>query len=201
MQRCGHREVETGRGKVVLTPTAGGLSGSGGTIAALYVVSSTVDPVTGPAADQLVRLKDVPAPAPALFTGIPQENADNVAGITSRVPLVLGLIAIVSFVLLFLFTGSFLVPIKALVMNVLSLGAAFGVLVWVFQEGNLDGLGTTATGLLTVSIPPLIFCVAFGLSMDYEVFMLSRIREEWARSEMTSLDNEPSHSALRRPVD
>ncbi|NMM92305.1 hypothetical protein B2J88_50095 [Rhodococcus sp. SRB_17] len=153
-----------------------------------YAISTDVDPISARAGEQLAELKAVPTPSPALFTGIAQQNKDNVAGITSRVPLVLGLIAAVSFVLLFLFTGSLLLPIKALVMNVLSLSAAFGAMVWVFQQGHLGGLGVTATGALVVSIPPLVFCVAFGLSMDYEVFMLSRIREEWLKTG----DNEES---------
>lgn len=150
--------------------------------AARYAISTAVDPISARAGEQLAELKAVPPPSRALFSGIAQQNKDNVAGITSRVPLVLGLIAAVSFVLLFLFTGSLLLPLKALVMNVLSLSAAFGAMVWVFQEGHLGGLGVTATGALVVSIPPLVFCVAFGLSMDYEVFMLSRIREEWLRT-------------------
>jgi putative drug exporter of the RND superfamily len=150
--------------------------------AARYTVTADVDPISERAVQQLAELKAVPAPSRALFTGVAQQNDDNVAAITSRVPLVLGLIAAVSFVLLFLFTGSLVLPLKALVMNALSLTAAFGAMVWVFQEGHLGGLGTTATGALVVSIPPMVFCVAFGLSMDYEVFMLSRIREEWLRT-------------------
>jgi putative drug exporter of the RND superfamily len=63
------------------------------------------------------------------------------------------------------------------VLNVLSLTATFGALVWVFQNGHLGGLGTTATGTLVANVPVLMFCIAFGLSMDYEVFVLSRIRE------------------------
>ncbi len=160
----------------------GGESTSGTPVAAHYVLSTTVDPISSAATDQLRLLKDIDAPAPALFTGIVQQNQDNVHAITSRVPLVLALIAVASFALLFLFTGSVLMPVKALVMNMLSLSAAFGALVWVFQDGHLGGLGTTATGALTVSIPALIFCIAFGLSMDYEVFILSRIREEWIAS-------------------
>ena len=76
--------------------------------------------------------------------------------------------------------GSVLVPVKALVLNVLSLSATFGALVWIFQEGNLSGpLNFTATGTLDSTLPVLLFCVAFGLSMDYEVFLLSRIKEEY----------------------
>jgi uncharacterized membrane protein YdfJ with MMPL/SSD domain len=66
--------------------------------------------------------------------------------------------------------------------NVLSLTAAFGAIVWVFQEGHLGALGTAATGTLGVQLPVLLFCIAFGLSMDYEVFLFSRIREYWLAS-------------------
>ncbi|HKV20309.1 MAG TPA: MMPL family transporter, partial [Mycobacterium sp.] len=74
--------------------------------------------------------------------------------------------------------------------NVLSLTAAFGGLVWIFQEGHLGGLGTTVTGTLAVTMPVLLFCIAFGLSMDYEVFLLSRIREYWLASGRTRADND-----------
>ena len=76
-----------------------------------------------------------------------------------------------------------LVPIKAIVLNLLSLTATFGIMVWVFQDGNVAGCsGFTATGLTDISTPILMFCVAFGLSMDYEVFLLSRIKEEYDRT-------------------
>lgn len=99
--------------------------------------------------------------------------------IFSDVPLALGIIAVITFVLLFLMFGSVVVPLKALVLNVLSLSATFGAMVWIFQEGHgADLLGFTPTGTLAATIPVLMFCVAFGLSMDYEVFLLSRIKEE-----------------------
>jgi len=81
-------------------------------------------------------------------------------------------------------------PLKALVLNVLSLSAAFGALVWVFQDGHLGALGTTPTGTLEANIPVLMFCVAFGLSMDYEVFLLARIREYWLQSAGTRADSD-----------
>ncbi len=79
-----------------------------------------------------------------------------------------------------------------MLLNVLSLTAAFGALVWIFQEGNLGALGTTATGTLAISIPVLLFCIAFGLSMDYEVFLVSRIREYWLASSQAPADNDTS---------
>ena len=80
-------------------------------------------------------------------------------------------------------TGSVVVPVKALLMKVLSLGATFGSLVWVFQDGNLAGLlGVDQAGALDIATPLLIFATAFGLSMDYEVFLLSRIREAYVET-------------------
>jgi RND superfamily putative drug exporter len=143
---------------------------------------------------QLDRLHAVPRPAgrSVEMTGLAQVNHDSVAAITSRLPLVLGLIAVITFVLLFLLTGSLVLPVKALVLNVLSLTAAFGALVWIFQDGHLDALGTTSTGTLVANMPVLLFCIAFGLSMDYEVFLVSRIREYWLKSPRTRADNDES---------
>lgn len=139
---------------------------------------------------QLDRLHAVPEPAgrDALIAGGAQMNRDIVSAVTSRIPLVLGLICAITFVLLFLLTGSLVLPLKAIVLNVLSLSAAFGALVWVFQEGHLGALGTTPTGTMEANIPVLMFCVAFGLSMDYEVFLLARIREFWLKSGGTRAD-------------
>jgi RND superfamily putative drug exporter len=143
---------------------------------------------------QLDRLHSVPGPAgrPVELTGIAQTNRDSVDAITSRLPAVLGLIAVITFGLLFLLTGSVVLPLKALVLNVLSLTAAFGALVWIFQDGHLGALGTTSTGTLPANTPVLLFCIAFGLSMDYEVFLLSRIREYWLASRRTRADNDES---------
>jgi RND superfamily putative drug exporter len=103
---------------------------------------------------------------------------DFKAQITHRLPYALALIALATFVLLFLMTGSVLIPLKALIMNTLSLGAVFGALVWVFQDGHLSGpLGFTAFGAIEMWVPIIVFAFAFGLSMDYEVFLLSRIKE------------------------
>jgi putative drug exporter of the RND superfamily len=83
-------------------------------------------------------------------------------------------------------------PAKALILNVLSLSAAFGALVWIFQDGHLSALGTTAFGTLVANIPVLLFCMAFGLSMDYELFLIARIREQWVKSAKTRTDNDES---------
>ena len=108
----------------------------------------------------------------------PRSSSTSKHQITDRLPYALLLIALATFILLFLMTGSVLVPIKALIMNLLSLGATFGALVWIFQDGHLSGLlGFTAFGAIEVWVPVVVFVFAFGLSMDYEVFLLSRIKE------------------------
>ena len=118
-----------------------------------------------------------------LVGGRAAELVDSKEAIFSRAPIAALWIAITTFVLLFLSFGSLLVPLKAIVLNVLSLTATFGAMVWIFQEGNGAGLlDFTATGTLDTTIPILMFCIAFGLSMDYEVFLLSRIKEEHDRT-------------------
>ncbi|WP_036460743.1 MMPL family transporter [Mycobacterium sp. 141] len=163
-------------GRLVGPPSAAtGLNGG----SAFITVGSSA-PLFSAASDaQLDALHAVPAPAAVQLTGTAQINRDSSAAITSRLPLVLGVIAAITFILLFLLTGSVVLPLKALLLNVLSLSAAFGALVWIFQDGNLDALGTTPTGTLVANLPVLLFCIAFGLSMDYEVFLVSRIREYW----------------------
>jgi RND superfamily putative drug exporter len=151
---------------------------------ALLTVSSTA-PLFSPANDtQLTRLHEVTGPAgrSVEMGGVAQVNRDSVNAVTDRLPLVLGLMAAITFVLLFLLTGSVVLPVKALMCNVLSLTAAFGALVWIFQDGHLGALGTTPSGTLVANMPVLLFCIAFGLSMDYEVFLISRIREYWLAS-------------------
>jgi len=135
----------------------------------------------GPAATRLVeRIRALERPVAAGVTGPAAFLVDYRDSLASRLPYALGLIGLATFALLFLMTGSVVVPVKAIVMNVLSLGASFGALVWVFQEGHLSGvLGFDPPGMVDITIPVLIFVFAFGLSMDYEVFLLSRIKEAW----------------------
>jgi RND superfamily putative drug exporter len=161
---------------------------------AFFTVGSTAPLFTDASETQLDRLRAVNTPAgkPVQLTGVAQINRDSSESITSRLPLVLGIIAAITFVLLFLLSGSVILPLKALVLNVLSLTAAFGALVWIFQDGHLGALGTTPTGTLVANMPVLLFCIAFGLSMDYEVFLVSRIREYWLKSAKTRADNDES---------
>ncbi len=133
------------------------------------------------AGTRLVRdLRAVPAPFPVLVGGDAADFADTTHAVASHLPLALGLIALVTVVVLFLFTGSVLLPLKGVLLTLLSVAATGGVLVWGFQQGHLAGLlHFQRTGILDLTVPILMFCVTFGLSMDYEVFLLSRIREEW----------------------
>ncbi|MGA8249955.1 MAG: MMPL family transporter [Mycobacterium sp.] len=151
---------------------------------AFFTVASTAPLFSQASATQLDRLRNVAGPAgrPVELSGLAQINIDSVNAVVKRLPLVFGLIACIAFVLLFLLTGSVVLPVKALVCNVLSLTAAFGALVWIFQDGHLGALGTTPSGTLQANMPVLLFCITFGLSMDYEVFLLSRIREYWLAS-------------------
>ena len=132
----------------------------------------------------LVRaVRDAEAPFDVLVGGYPAELADYRDGIVDRLPLVAGLVLAVTFLVLFVMTGSVVAPLTAMVLNLLSLSVMFGVVVWGFQDGALaDLLGFTATGLVEPSILLLMFCIAYGLSMDYEVFLLARVQEEYART-------------------
>jgi RND superfamily putative drug exporter len=161
---------------------------------AFLTVGSTAPLFSDASENQLDKLRAVPTPEGehVQLTGVAQINRDSSGAITSRLPMVLGVIAAITFVLLFLLTGSVVLPLKALVLNVLSLTAAFGALVWIFQQGHLGALGTTPTGTLVANLPVLLFCIAFGLSMDYEVFLVSRIREYWVKSDRTRADNDES---------
>ena len=151
---------------------------------AFLTVGSNASLFSAASPEQLARLHDIATPGgrPVEFTGMAQINRDSVGAIVSRLPLVLTVIAAITFVLLFVLTGSVVLPVKALILNVISLTATFGALVWIFQDGHLGALGTTATGTLVANMPVLLFCIAFGLSMDYEVFLISRIREFWLAS-------------------
>ncbi|MFD5424725.1 MMPL family transporter [Streptomyces sp. NPDC127084] len=157
---------------------------------AVLRVGTGLDPYSDGADRMLNNLRDVKSPGDVLFAGATAENQDVLDALSAPMPYAIALMALTMFILLFLFTGSVVLPIKALLMNTLSLGAAFGMTVWVFQEGHLSSvLDFTATGYLIPTIPVLMFCLAFGLSMDYEVFLLSRMREEWLASGQTAEDN------------
>jgi RND superfamily putative drug exporter len=135
-----------------------------------------------------VRATPAPTGSSAEVAGESARLTDLLSSLGDRLPWAGLYLFVTTFVLLFMAFGSVVLPIKAMVMNVLSLSATFGVLVWGFQDGNLSGLlGFTSTGTLEATQPVLILAMAFGLSMDYEVFLLSRIREEWDRTGDNSL--------------
>lgn len=120
------------------------------------------------------------APFPVLVGGQSASLVDLKESIFKNLPIAFAIIAITTFILLFMMFGGVLVPIKALVINVLSLSAVFGIITWIFQDGHFSGiLGFTPTGMIEATMPILMFCIAFGLSMDYEVFLLSRIKEHF----------------------
>ena len=134
-----------------------------------------------PESQKLIHdLRDVKAPTGTLIGGVAADYTDSQDGISRTLPWAFGWIAISVLLLVFIFTGSIILPIKAVLLNVLSLAATMGVLTWVFIDGNLQWLvgSFTITGTLDTSIVILIAVVVFGLSMDYELFLLSRIREE-----------------------
>ncbi len=126
-------------------------------------------------------------PTPARVGGLAAGNADFVAAIYGSFPLMVGLIALVTFILLVRAFRSLLLPVKAILLNVLSVGAAWGAMTLVWQNGygSAQLWGIAATGSLTAWIPLLVFAFLFGLSMDYEVFILSRMREEYDRTGTT----------------
>jgi uncharacterized membrane protein YdfJ with MMPL/SSD domain len=132
---------------------------------------------------QELRAEAPPPGDEALFTGMPASRVDIVNMIASRLPWMALFVACVTFVVMFLAFGSVVLPLKSIVMNLLSLSASFGAIKLIFQDGYLAGLlNFVPVGAVDINFPVLIVAMAFGLSMDYEVFMLSRIREEWNRS-------------------
>jgi RND superfamily putative drug exporter len=142
-----------------------------------------VEPLSAAGEHLVHEVRTAPAPFKVLVTGRSAQLVDSKHSVMSRLPLALGIIGLITLVVLFLFTGSVVMPLKALVLNLLSLTATFGAMVWIFQDGHLSGLlSFTPTGTLDTSTPILMFCIAFGLSMDYEVFLLSRIKEEHDRT-------------------
>jgi RND superfamily putative drug exporter len=144
-------------------------------------VYSNVESRDKNAQELITRLRGLATPVDGvLIGGQAAIFTDSQNGISDNLPAVLGWLAIATFVVLFLYTGSIILPIKALILNLLSLGATLGLLVWIFQDGNAKWLvgDFTVTGSLDTSTLVLVAIVAFGLSMDYELFLLSRIKEE-----------------------
>jgi RND superfamily putative drug exporter len=163
-------------------PASARFAGADGT----YLTVVPAGDAAGPDGEALVRaLRSLDGPYDDVAVGGQAASlVDTKAALAADLPLALGIIAVATLLLLFLFTGSVVLPLKAVVLNLLSLTATFGAMVWIFQEGHLTWLigDPITTGTLDTTMPILMFCVLFGLSMDYEVFLLSRIREEWLRT-------------------
>ncbi|MDX3863589.1 MMPL family transporter [Streptomyces europaeiscabiei] len=147
---------------------------------AYFTVQPKGEPVDEGAQRLVDDIRTMDAPFDTSVTGTAAVLVDTKAAIGDGLPWALSFIAIVTLILVFLLTGSVLIPLQAVLLNALSLTAMFGALVWVFQDGHLSGLlAFTSPGSIETTLPVLMFCVAFGLSMDYGVFLLSRIKEEY----------------------
>ncbi len=147
---------------------------------ARVVAIHSMQPRTSEGEDLIHKLRDLPSPEGTLIGGAAADYADTQGAISRTLPAVIGWIMITVLLLLFAFTGSVLLPIKAVILNFTSLAATMGVLTWIFIDGNMKFLvgDFIETGSLDTNTMVLIAVVAFGLSMDYEVFLLSRIKEE-----------------------
>jgi putative drug exporter of the RND superfamily len=130
-----------------------------------------------------LRTIDVPPGSSVLVDAFSLDFTDF---ILQRIPLAIAYVMIVTYLVLFLLTGSVVLPLKAVIMNILSIGASFGALVWVFQQGHLSSLLNFTAAPLDPSVPVLLFCLVFGLSMDYEVLLISRIQEEYRKTGETT---------------
>jgi uncharacterized membrane protein YdfJ with MMPL/SSD domain len=151
----------------------------------LISVSYTGEPTGDVAHDAVRDIRELPPPAGAetFVSGRSAADVDLLDSLRTLLPWMAVLMAAATMVLLFLAFGSVVLPVKAVLMNVVSIGASFGVVVWAFQEGHLaDALGFTATGFIEPTNPILMLALLFGLATDYEVFLLSRVREEWDRT-------------------
>jgi putative drug exporter of the RND superfamily len=156
---------------------------------AYLTVVPNVDPCSDAAHRLLDEVRQTPSPGTVHVGGLTAENFDTKDALLERVPWAAALMVLAMFCVLFAFTRSVVLPLKALILNVVSLSATLGAMVFVFQEGHLRWLvgDFTVTGALATPTPILIICVVFGLSMDYEVFLLSRITEEYRRHGDTDL--------------
>ena len=159
-----------------------------GDSASYLAVSTDAEGVSSEGQDLVERLRAVPAPFEAQVAGSSADLVDARSALIDSLPLAIAIIIATTLILIFLLTGGVLIAINAVVMNFLSLSATFGALVWIFQDNHLSGLlGFTETGWVDVSLLVLLFCVAFGVSMDYEVFLLSRMKEEFNRTKNNTM--------------
>ncbi len=181
--RAGYQKLYT-QSRVLPAAVAAAIRDSVGShIAVLSVL--TAQPASSDEARAIVRhIRAMPAAGDGriLVTGDTAVDVDGIDLIMGRTPLALGFIVLMTYLTLFLLLGSVILPVKAIVTNMLSISASFGALVWIFQDGHLSGALNFTPASLDPTIPVLLFCIVFGLSMDYEVLLLSRIKEEYERT-------------------
>ena len=150
---------------------------------AQITVVPSVEPISVAGRTLVEQIRALDAPLPVLVGGEPARLVDNTDHVLTRLPWVLLAMMLVTGLMLGVLFRSILVPLKALALNLLSLSAMFGAIVWIFQDGRFaSALGYTPTGLTDITVPTLMFAVAFGLSMDYEVYLLSRVRQHYLAS-------------------
>lgn len=129
-----------------------------------------------------IRAESVGDDGQLLVTGQTAHDMDVVNWIVARTPFAIGFVVLVTSLVLFLLTGSIVLPLKAVIVNLLSISASFGALVWIFQEGHLSGLLNFTPQSIDPSVPVILFSTVFGMAMDYEVFLVARIQEEYHRT-------------------
>jgi RND superfamily putative drug exporter len=176
-------------GVAAVTPVTT-IPGKNGTQVALFQVYPTSAPQDAATTDLINNLRDhvIPAEVGAsgltvYVGGITAIFADFASVLTSKLPIFIGVVVLLSFLLLALVLRSLVVPLKAAIMNLLSIAAAFGILTAVFEWGWLGGLfGVSRPGPVEAFLPVMLFAILFGLSMDYEIFLVMRIHEEWLRT-------------------
>ena len=152
-------------------------------IAVLNAYSAT-DIGSDTARQQLKDIRAIVAPAcgELLVTGFTAYDVDAINFILGHTPAAVGFVVLATYVVLFLLLGSVVLPLKAVLMNFLSISASFGALVWIFQDGHLSSLLNFTAASIDPTLPVIMFCIVFGLSMDYEVLLLSRMQEEYHRT-------------------
>jgi RND superfamily putative drug exporter len=151
----------------------------------LMQASSNAQPTSDEARNILRAIRADQGPGvggQVLVGGATAIDVDVINFIIDRTPLAIIVVVLVTYLLLFLQTGSVVLPLKAIILNFLSIGASFGALVWIFQEGHFANLLGFTPQSIDPSIPVILFSIVFGLSMDYEVLLVSRIHEEYVRS-------------------
>ncbi|MFC9295913.1 MMPL family transporter [Streptomyces sp. NPDC057011] len=184
---AGPAELASYRDRVAALPGVvridGPVSTGAGARSAYFSITAEGEAVGRQAQDLVGAVRKVDAGFNTSVAGQAARLVDTQKAIADALPAALALVVLATLLLVFLLTGSLLIPLQAVLLNALSLTAMFGAVVWVFQEGHLSELlSFTSTGDIETTLPVLMFCIAFGLSMDYGVFLISRIKEEYDRT-------------------